>query len=164
MTRGIDRRVLDGVNTRSLAGFGWESFAWVRCTGFTDGGLPMGSIPGKHTGDGRFDGETSLGGLLIFFLGGWGRGRGDPGCVLLRGFSQDERDPNSPVCVIYYMLSSGSGLDRPSTCSHSDDIGGAASFVPPRTPRSSGYDFFMHMRSMLLYVICLLYVIFLLYV
>jgi hypothetical protein len=44
---------------------------------------------------------------LIFFLGGRGRGRGAPGCVLLRGFMQDERAPNSPVCVIYYMLSSG---------------------------------------------------------
>ena len=68
MTRGLDRGVLDGVNARSLAGFGWESFAWVRYTGFTDGGLPMGSIPGARTGDGRFDGETFLGGLLIFFL------------------------------------------------------------------------------------------------
>jgi hypothetical protein len=38
--------ILDGVNAWSLAGFGWESFAWVRCTGFTDGVLPMGSIPG----------------------------------------------------------------------------------------------------------------------
>jgi hypothetical protein len=107
VTRGLDGRVLDGVNVRSLAGFGWESFAWVRCTGFTNGGLPMGSIPGARTGDGRFDGETFLGGLLIFFLGGRGRGRGAPGCVLLRGFSQDERAPNRPVCVIYYMLSSG---------------------------------------------------------
>jgi hypothetical protein len=40
-------RVLDDVNARSLAGFGWESFAWVRCNGFADGVLPMGSIPGK---------------------------------------------------------------------------------------------------------------------
>jgi hypothetical protein len=94
VTRGLDRRVLDGVNTCSLVGFGWETeeymgsrFAWVRCTGFTDGVLPMGSIPGARTGDGRFDGETFLGGLLIFFLGGRGRGRGDPGCVFLRGFS-----------------------------------------------------------------------------
>ncbi len=73
VTRGFDRRVLDGVNERSLAGFGWESFAWVRYTGFTDGGLPMTSIPGTLTGDGRFDGGTFLGGLLIFFLGGRGR-------------------------------------------------------------------------------------------
>jgi hypothetical protein len=30
---------------------------------------------------------------------------------------------------------------NPSTCSHSDDSGGVSDFVPPRTPRSSGYDF-----------------------
>ncbi len=30
---------------------------------------------GQCTGDGRFDGETFLGGLLIFFLGERGRGR-----------------------------------------------------------------------------------------
>jgi hypothetical protein len=95
--RGLDRCVLDGVNARSLAGFGWESFAWVRYTGFTDGDLPMTSIPGAHTGDGRFDGETFLGGLLIFFLGGRGRGRGAPGCVWLRGFSLDERTPSRRV-------------------------------------------------------------------
>jgi hypothetical protein len=33
------------------------------------------------------------------------------------------------------------GFDNPSTWSHSDDSGGTAAFVPPRTPRSSGYDF-----------------------
>jgi hypothetical protein len=46
VTRGLDRHVLDGVNVWSLTGFGWESFALVRCTGFTDGVLTMGSIPG----------------------------------------------------------------------------------------------------------------------
>ena len=30
----------------------------------------------KYTGDGRFDGETFSGRVLIFFLGGRGRGRG----------------------------------------------------------------------------------------
>jgi hypothetical protein len=44
VTRGLDRHVLDGVNAWSLAGFGWESFAWVRFTGFTDGVLSMGYI------------------------------------------------------------------------------------------------------------------------
>ncbi len=34
---------------------------------------------GQCTSDVRFDGETFLGGLLIFFLGGRGRGRGTPG-------------------------------------------------------------------------------------
>jgi hypothetical protein len=47
--------------------------------------LVYGIYPGAHTGDWRFDGETFLGGLLMFFLGGWGRGRGAAGCVLLRG-------------------------------------------------------------------------------
>jgi hypothetical protein len=89
-------------------------------------------------------------------------------CVV-EEFSQDERTPNSPVCVIYYMLSSGgftvaclqaiskgcssilghpgqtsalfSNFDNPSTCSHSDVSGGVPVFVPSRTPRSSGYDF-----------------------
>jgi hypothetical protein len=45
-TRGIDRRVLDDVNEWLLPGFGWESFEWVGYTGFMDGDLPMGSIPG----------------------------------------------------------------------------------------------------------------------
>ena len=47
MERGLEMSVLDGVNTRSLASLGWESFAWVRCTGFANGGLPMGSILGS---------------------------------------------------------------------------------------------------------------------
>jgi hypothetical protein len=34
---------------------------------------------GQLTRDGRFDGETFLGGLLIFSLGGRGRGKGTPG-------------------------------------------------------------------------------------
>ena len=88
---------------------------------------------------------------------------------LAERLSQDGRAPNSPF--LYYILyveqwrfhcsmSSGhrergfldprtpwadacdvSGFNNPSTCSHSDDSGGAAAFVPPRTPRSSGYDF-----------------------
>jgi hypothetical protein len=47
MTRELEMRVLDGVNERSLASLGWESFAWVRSTGFANGGLPMGSILGS---------------------------------------------------------------------------------------------------------------------
>ena len=37
MARGLEMRVLDGVNARSLAGSGFESFAVVRCIGFMDG-------------------------------------------------------------------------------------------------------------------------------
>ena len=47
MGRGLQMRVLDDVNVWSLVSLGWESFAWVRCTGFADGGLPMGSILGS---------------------------------------------------------------------------------------------------------------------
>ena len=46
VTRGLDRCVLDDVNARSLAGSGYGSFAVVRCTGFMDGVLSMGSMPG----------------------------------------------------------------------------------------------------------------------
>ena len=62
----------------------------------------------KYTGDGRFDGEAFLGRLLIFFLGGVGEGKRSSRSRVAEGFSQDETAPNSPVCVIYYMLSSGS--------------------------------------------------------
>jgi hypothetical protein len=152
----------------------------------------MGSIPGARTGDGRFDGETSLGGLLIFFLGGAGEGKRRSRVRLAERFFAGRAGSKQPcLCYILYVeqwrfrcnMSSVhrergfldprtpwadacdvSGLDSPSTCSHSDDRGGTTAFVPPRTPRNSGYDFFMHMRSMLLYVICPLYVICLLYV
>jgi hypothetical protein len=91
MTRGIDSRVLDGVNVWSLAGFGWESFAWVRYH--------------QRTGDGRFDGETFLGGLLIFFLGGRGdkrkkaQGHGKQGRSL-----DDARFQTVPFCYILYIV------------------------------------------------------------
>jgi hypothetical protein len=89
---------------RSLAGFGWESFAWVRYTGFTDGGLPMGSIPGARTGDGRFDGETSLGGLLIFFLGGTGEGKRSSRVRLPeRFFAGRTGSKQSCLCYILYV-------------------------------------------------------------
>jgi len=46
VTRGLDRRDLDGVKAWSLAGSGYGFFAVVRCIVFMDGGLPMGSMPG----------------------------------------------------------------------------------------------------------------------
>jgi hypothetical protein len=42
-----------------------------------------------------------------FFLGGTGEGKRSSRVCVAEKFSQDERAPNSPVCVIYYMLSSG---------------------------------------------------------
>ena len=37
MARGLEMCLLDDVNTRSLAGSGFESLAVVRCIGFMDG-------------------------------------------------------------------------------------------------------------------------------
>jgi hypothetical protein len=41
------------------------------------------------------------------FLGGAGEGKRSSRVRVAEKFSQDDRAPNSPVCVIYYMLSSG---------------------------------------------------------
>ena len=43
----------------------------------------------KYTGDGRFDGETFLGRLLIFFLGGAGEGNRSSRVRVVEKFSQD---------------------------------------------------------------------------
>ena len=111
----------------------------------------------KYTGDGRFDGEAFLGRLLIFFLGGRGRGRAGDRASTAASFSQDDaRFQTAPfLCYILYIeqwkfrcsMSSGhrergfldprtpwadacdvSGSDSPSTCSHSDDSRGADAF------------------------------------
>jgi hypothetical protein len=52
--------VLDDVNTRSLEGFGCESFPGVSCTGFTDGDC-LWDLSLGLTGDGKLDEETFLG-------------------------------------------------------------------------------------------------------
>jgi hypothetical protein len=41
------------------------------------------------------------------FLGRTGEGKNSSRVCVAEKFSQDEWAPNSPVCVIYYMLSSG---------------------------------------------------------
>ena len=66
---------LDGVSTRSLVGFGCESFVVVRYTGFMDGDCPGNLSLGRRTGDGKFDGETFLGRTWMFFS--WGGGGGE---------------------------------------------------------------------------------------
>ncbi len=55
----------------------------------------------------RFDEEAFSGRLWMFFLGGRGRGRAAPGCVLLRSFRRTAGCKQSFFCVIYYMLRSG---------------------------------------------------------
>ena len=86
-----------------------DPFAEVRCTGFADGDCLWDLSLGQRNGDGKFDGETFLGRLLIFFLGGRGRGRGGPRASTAESFSQDDaRFQTAPFFyVIYYILSSG---------------------------------------------------------
>ncbi len=115
MTRGLDMRVLDGVNAWSFAGFGWESFAWVRCTGFTDGVLPMGSIPGSVRVMRDLMG-SHFGWVVDFFLGGAGEGKRNSRPRLPRRFRR-RREFQTVLYVLYYILRSGSfaaAWERPS--------------------------------------------------
>ena len=130
-------------------------------------------------------------GCGCFFLGGRGRGRGVPGRVLLRSFRRTagSKQPFFSCYILYVeqwrfrcSMSSGhrergffdprtpwadacdvSGFNNSSTCSHSDDSGGAAAPRSTRTPWSSGYDVYAHavyvvICYMSLTCICLLYV------
>jgi hypothetical protein len=47
--------------------------------------------------------------------------------------------------------------------SHSDDSGGAADFVPPRTPRSSGYDF-LYTYGLCCYMLYVYYMLYACYI
>ena len=100
-------RVLDGVNALSFAGFGWESFAWVRCTGFADGVLPMGSIPGSARVMGDLMGRH-FGWVVDFFLGGAGEGKRNSRARLPRRFRRRREFQTALLYVIYYILRSGS--------------------------------------------------------
>jgi hypothetical protein len=99
---------LDGVSTRSLPGFGFESFVVVRCTGFMNGDCPGNLSLGQHTVDGKYDGETFLGRTWMFFSGRNGGGKGDSRARAVETFSQDDTSSKQPwVYVIYYMLNGG---------------------------------------------------------
>ncbi len=127
------------------------------------------SIPGSSHWWWRFDEEVFLGRLWMFLS--WGGGGGEEelqGACCWEVFAGRGGSKQPCLCYILYVeqwrfrcsMSSDhrergfldtrtpwadacdvSGFDNPSTCSHSDDSGGSAAFVPPRTPRSSGYDF-----------------------
>ena len=109
VTRGFEMRALDGVSTRSLAGFGCESlwrgplrldsrmgtvqgiYPWVST-------LVMGNLMGRRFWVGRG----------CFFLGGAGEGKRNSRARAVETFSQDDASSKQPwVYVIYYILSSG---------------------------------------------------------
>ena len=129
-------------------------------------------------------------GLWIFFLGGRGRGRGTPGHDCRDVFA-DDASSKQPCLCLYYILSSGSfaavmrkviansgpdprcpgqtralfGLRQPVDRVHTlKTVKGLLLLVPPRTPRSSGYDVYAHavyvvICYMSITCICLLYVV-----
>jgi hypothetical protein len=55
-----------------LRGLGVNPCAGVRCTWIPDGNCPENLSLGRHTGDGKSDGETFLDRTWMFFLGGSG--------------------------------------------------------------------------------------------
>ena len=76
VARGLEMRVLDGVNARSCCWF----WVWILFQGSAGLDSRMGTYLwdlclDKYTGDGRFDGGAFFGRLLIFFLGGAGKGK-----------------------------------------------------------------------------------------
>jgi hypothetical protein len=100
-------RALDGVSTQSLAVLGVNSCmrSYARIYGW---GRSRESIPGAAHWRRRFDEEAFSGSLWMFFLGGAGEGkRSSRARFLLRSFRRTAGFQTAPVCVIYYMLSSG---------------------------------------------------------
>ena len=107
-----------------------------------------------------------------FFSWGGGGGEEELQVTTAETFSQTTRVPNSPLCLcLYYILRSGSfaaamrkaiangdpdprypgqtralfGLRQPVDLVHTlKTVKGLLLLVPPRTPRSSGYDVYAH--------------------
>jgi hypothetical protein len=71
------------------------------------------------------------------FLGEKGEGKRSSRVCVAEKFSQDERTPNSPVCVIYYMLSSGGFT---AACLQTITKGGSS--ILGHTPWTDVYDVF----------------------
>jgi hypothetical protein len=139
--------------------------------------------------DGNGDSGGSCKGAM-FFLGGAGEGKRNSRARLPRRFRRTTRVPNRPVLyIIYYAVvffaatclqDIGKGvldprlpwadtfvvrLRQPVDLVHTlKAVKGLLLLVPPRTPRSSGYDFYAHafyvvMCSISITCICLLYVL-----
>ncbi len=72
-------------------GFGCGSFAWVQCTGFTDGDGPGNLFLGQRTGDGDLMRSRFWVGCGCFFIWGEGGGKRSSRVRVPEKFSQDER-------------------------------------------------------------------------
>ena len=61
----------------------------------------------QRTGGRRFDGEAFSGRLWIFFLGGWGRGRGLARATTAESCSQETRGFKRPHCLLFIIYCAG---------------------------------------------------------
>jgi hypothetical protein len=75
----------------------------VHCTWIPDGDCPGNLSLGRHTGDGKSDGETFLGRTWIFFLGGTGGGETVTGHGQQGRSLDDVRFQTAPFCYILYV-------------------------------------------------------------
>jgi hypothetical protein len=144
--------------------------AGVRCTWIPDGDCPGNLSLGRHTGDGKSDGETFLGRTWMFFLGESGGEEKLPGHSQQGRSLDDTRFQTAPFCYILYVdqwgfrfsMSSGhrevgprSSIALDNTCLFRfrqpvdlvhvlKKVKGLLLPVSPRTPRNSGYDVYSH--------------------
>ncbi len=77
--------------------------AGVLYTWIPDGDYPGNLSLGRHTGDGKTDGETFLGRTWMFFLGGAGGGEKAPGYGQQGRSLDDVRFQTTPFCYILYV-------------------------------------------------------------
>ena len=157
--------------------------------GTADGIYPCGSALVM----GKIDGETFLGRLLIFFFGGAGKGKRNSrarNAETMRRCFTGRHEFQTALCYILYISqwrcrcrtclqaiakavldprlpwadACAVRLRQPVDLVHAlKTVKGLLLLVPPRTPRSSGYDFYAHAVYVMCYMsitcICLLYVL-----
>jgi hypothetical protein len=141
---------LDDVSTRSIEGFG--------CGSLSDGDCPGNLSLGQYTGDGKFDGKTSKQPwvYVIYYMlisGGFA-------AACLQAITKGVLHPRLPwtdTCLFRFRQT----VDLVHT---SNTVKGMLFLVPPRTPRSSGYDVYAHVVYVVIcymsvICICLLYVL-----
>jgi hypothetical protein len=145
---------------------------------------------GRHTGDGKSDGETFLGRTWMFFLEWAGGEKKTPGHGQQGRSLDDTRFQTVPFCYILYIAQWKFRCSMRQTIPNGDPdprcpgqtgaifrlrqsvdlvhvlktMEGLLFLVPPRTPRSSGYDVYAYAVYVVICYksitcICLLYVV-----